>query len=171
MGFIGRVKRSARRTTAEFRDRFRMRRTEKPASVGYYKRREVLVAKIRQSAKKGAFVADFVHPRLGSALAPFHDHVYAPALGIAAQQVAVNCIKKSIENPRGHEILLTEIDSFKFRRKVLPGTKMWLELTEEKTQETTSTVLKTFLARVFVEGEKHPFTHGRFTLAVVPKQP
>ena len=159
--------RNIHRIASEFRDRFRRRRVEKPRDVGYYKKEQVLIYNPRQTEK--GIEADFVPPRLGTPLAPYADHIYAPALPVSAQQIAIYSLKKKVDT-RTHEILLTEAIGFKFRRKIHPKTRVITRLTEGETiQAGKETTLKTFKAKCFVKGDKNPFTHGEFTVAITKK--
>lgn len=159
--------RNTRRYASELKDKFRKRQTEKPRKVGYYKKAHVLIGNSRQT--ETGLEADFIQPRLGTPLAPYNDHIYAPALAIAGQQMAIYLLKSSV-NTKTHEILLTEVGGFKFRRKIPFEAKVVLRLRKQDLQMISeNATLQSFEIKGFVKGEKNPFGHGNFKVAIVPK--
>lgn len=172
MGFIRGKLNGLVRSIGETADEFRSRRTEKPHLVGLHKKSHVVIGPVTKKIVGGktVFTADFVRPRLGSQLGPFFGHVTAPAVGMAAHQVAVASIKK-FEKLSG---LAMPLRDFRLKtRKAIPPKTIFEVVIEPagNTNLENGLDLRYFKCKL-IEKEKpeNVFVLGEFNLVLLPRE-
>ncbi|MBI4044138.1 MAG: hypothetical protein HY392_00340 [Candidatus Diapherotrites archaeon] len=164
MGAMKRTGRAIERRARELGDLARRRQTETPREVGYRKKSHVVIGQVRQAGEK--FEAEFVPPRLGSQLAPYHDHNTVLAYEAGAHQVAVWAMKNTM-GFKGVEMLVTQ-NSFKWRKKASPNEKITIEVRKTGEDQTQNTRLVTFFCRFLRQDGS--VAHGSFTVGIIKKK-
>ncbi|MDO8634495.1 MAG: hypothetical protein Q7K34_04360 [archaeon] len=164
MGAMKRTGKTIARHAGELKDILRRRATAKPREVGYRKKSHVVIGPVRQAGEK--FEAEFVPPRLGSQLAPYHDHNTVLAYEAGAHQVAVWAMKNAM-GLRGVEMLVTQ-SSFRWRKKTAPGEKITIEIRKTGENQAKKTRLLAFSCRFL--RKDGPVAHGSFTVGIIKKK-
>ncbi|MAG18067.1 MAG: hypothetical protein CL944_01175 [Candidatus Diapherotrites archaeon] len=159
----------SKRKLAEFRDAFRRRKVEKPHLVGAYKKSQVLIRKpeIISIAGQEVFQATIVNPRLGTGLAPYHDHVTATAMQMAAHQTVVSCFKK-FKKVNGYDMPTVDI-KLRLNKKAPLSNKLLVQVEETKSTDLNGAKFKTFKCQIIDANTEAVYSNGSFMIAMIPK--